>query len=217
MRILEQSDHFKVLSQLMWQDQNNDNYLAYLRIIENLYKKYHSDFWQQWKKDVYDLNTANDFGLRIWSIKLDVPIFGTNTPDPLDFEAFGFDSDEALNFDNGSFATDSNEQYKLTTEQKRTILKLRFYQLQSDCNTVSTNKYLASLFGSGKMYVINNQDMTLSVISDGSIDSEVLRAIEELDLIPREATVNLLFAIDSSEMFGFDSDYDNFDNGIFGD
>ena len=202
------------LDGLMWQDNQSENMIALMEAYNERIKTVHTEFWDDWYNNVYNLKTANDFGLKVWSVILDLPLFGTNTPSPKDYKAFGF-SPVGYNFGHSNFATDSNSQYGLTTEQKRTLLRLRYYQLVARGNSWETNRFLREVFGSGIIHVISNQDMTIDVVQTGSIDTEVLRAIKELDLIPRPATVQTRFVKGIIKAWGFASHSRNFFDGNF--
>ena len=171
------SDALQVLG---WQDSNSPNFLSVVHGHKKITDKLKKDFLDSWLKDVYTLETANEFGLKVWSIILNVPLFGTNTPSDLNYPAFGFDRDttggapNSGNFDNSNFATDTNSQYRLTVEEKRQILKLRYYNLVSRGNSFETNRFLQDVFGNGIIHVANNQDMTIDVVITGSISQEVI-------------------------------------------
>lgn len=214
MRIKTPTFTFDALDGLMWQDNQSENMIALMEAYNERISTVHTEFWEDWYNNVYNLMTANEFGLKVWSIILDLPLFGTNTPSPANYPAFGF-ATTSKNFGFSNFATDSNSQYGLTTEQKRTLLRLRYYQLVSRGNSWETNRFLQSVFGSGIIHVINNQDMSMDAVITGPIDSEVLRAVKEQDLIPRPATVEIRFVNGVIKNWGFSSNARNFYDGNF--
>ena len=199
---------------LGWQDNAAENLLALLQAKQDWYQANHCDFWNDWVRDVFDLRTANEFGLRVWSIILNVPIFGTNNPSPADYPAFGFDA-FGLAFGQGNFATDSNAAFGLSLEQKRMVLRLRAFKLMARGNHTDTNRFLSRVFSSGSVYVLDGQNMTISLVYTQQIAPELLRAIQDLDLIPRPSGVGIRYVDASLSSWGFEPNGLNFNNGNF--
>lgn len=205
-----------LLRVILWQDENAENLRGLLELKQQWYEENHCQFWKDWYRDVFDLNTANDFGLRVWSEILDLPLFATNQPSPDDYPAWGFDSDTNRNFDNGNFAVDENSAFLLTTEQRRIILKLRYFQLITRGAIPEINRFLATLFGDGFIYALDGLDMTMVYVNTERLPAELRRAIVDLDLLPRPAGVKIRYVDGSLLSWGFDSDSNqNFDNGNF--
>lgn len=204
-----------LLRSLLWQDDHTVNLRGLLELKQQWYQRNHCDFWQNWIRDVFDLNTANDFGLRVWSEILDIQLFATNQPSPANYPSFGFDSDTNRNFDNSNFAVDSNQSFLLSTEQRRIILKLRFFQLVTRCAIPEINRFLSYIFGRVNIYALDGNDMTMRYVNTERIAPELRRAIVELDLLPRPAGVEIIYVDGSLESWGFDDGSQNFDNGNF--
>lgn len=203
-----------LLQVILWQDNEATNLQQLLTLKQNWYNENHCDFWNNWVRDVFDLRTANNFGLRVWSEILNVPLFGTIEESPSDYPAFGF-ADFGLGFDQGNFATDDNSAFGLTTEQRRTVLRLKAFKVLSRANYRDTNRFLAHLFGQGTMYILDGLNMNISFIYTQGIAPELLRAIQELDLIPRPSAVQINYIDASLESWGFAPAGLNFDNGNF--
>ena len=130
------------LEDLMWQDNNSTNLRYLMELYTERIKTIHTTFWEDWYKNVYDLRTANNFGLHVWSIILELPLFGTNVASPASYRAFGFNTAGINNFDQTNFATDSNSQFALLLEDKRKLLQLRYHQLTARANSFETNRFL---------------------------------------------------------------------------
>ena len=115
---------------VIWQYNDAERLQELLRLKQQWYDKNQRDFWENWYRDVFDLRTANDFGLTVWSRILDVPITVETTESPGDYHAWGFSDEVGIsdspisNFNQGNFATPGDELAGLTTEQKRIILRL---------------------------------------------------------------------------------------------
>ena len=63
-----------LLQAILWQYNNATSLQSLLNseqawVIEN-----QTEFWENWLRDVFDLRTANEFGLSVWSIILGIPL-----------------------------------------------------------------------------------------------------------------------------------------------
>ena len=203
-----------LLRVLLWQDNESVNLQQLLTLKQNWYNTNHCEFWNNWVVDVFDLRTANEFGLRVWSEILNVPLFGTTEASPSDYLAFGFDA-FGTGFGQGNFATDSNSNFGLTLEQQRIVLRLKAFKIQSRANYRDTNAFLSHLLGHGVMYVLDGQDMSIQVVYTQTIGGELLRAVQDLDLIPRPSGVSIRFVFAGLQSWGFDPLGLNFNNGNF--
>lgn len=58
---------------LNWMDNQAPNITSLINQKQDWYNQQHHNFWDQWTKDVFDINTANPFGLSIWCNILGVP------------------------------------------------------------------------------------------------------------------------------------------------
>ncbi len=199
-----------LISAILWEDNDAVNLQGLINAKQAWYQENHCDFWNDWITDVFDLNTANAFGLRVWAEILNIPLFTGVTPSPNSFPDWGFRDN---NFGNGSFATESNSTYRLSTDQQRIVLRLRFFQLVTNCSSLQINDFLSSLFGRGVLYVIDNLDMTITYVNTLRIAPELIRTITELDLFPRPAGVKVNFVDGTLASWGFSPNSQNFGNG----
>ena len=211
-----------LLRVVLWQYSDAQNLQEIINRKQQWYNRNYSQFWQDWFRDVFDLKTANDFGLSVWAKILDFPISVETTESPTDFPAWGFsdtvgaDDSPISNFSNGNFATPGDELEGLTTEQKRFILRLRFYSLFSDLTVTSINAALQDVFGDENyVYVLDNNDMTITYVFSVIPDSKTLFLIENFDLLPRPSGVSYDVRIVPQVSFGFDDHRQNFDRGNF--
>ena len=78
MNVEQYNCNIDVLSALLWQDNESVNLIGLLKAKQAWYQENHCDFWNNWVVDVFDLNTANEFGLRVWSEILNISLFGVN-------------------------------------------------------------------------------------------------------------------------------------------
>ncbi|GBK97755.1 DUF2612 domain-containing protein [Vibrio harveyi] len=200
---------------LLWQDNEAKNLQALIKAQQDWIDENHCRFWDDWYKDVFNLDTANDFGLRVWSEILGLRLFATNIGSPDDFPAFGFDSDSAQNFDNGNFAVDSDQPYALATEQIRIVLKLRYFQITSRGTVPEINRALRTVFGKRSAFVVDNRNMTMTYVFAKHVSVELRRAILELDVLPRPSGVGVSITSRANPSWGFSPASRNFNNGNF--
>lgn len=201
-----------LLRALLWQYNDAVNLQSILRQKSEWYSRNHTEFWNRWIADVFNLRTANDFGLAVWAIILDMPLT-VGIPGSGARPVFGF-GQYNQNFTNGNFGRDSAGVAGLTTEQRRVVLLLRYYQLITDGTVPHVNSILKDVFGQG--YVLDHLDMTCSYIFPQSLSSTMIQVLENFDLLPRPAGVEVNILINPDEVFGFAPIYLNFENGQFG-
>lgn len=196
-----------------WQYDSADQLISYIQSKQDWYDENHSQFWTGWFNNVFNLKTANDFGLAVWSIILDMPLYEPVSASDSGYPAFGFEF--GMNFDNGNFATQDTSANNLTTEQKRILLRLRYYQLITDATIPSCNAIINDVFGEGVAYCLDGYDMTIRYVFTSSIDALLISTLVDMDLLPRAAGVKVITYDASLKTFGF-ADYGyNFDNGNF--
>lgn len=201
-----------LLRALLWQYEEASGLQSLLSSKSAWYIENETEFWTNWRRDVFDLTTANDFGCAVWGIILGIPLsIGQPGSGPRPVFGFGVHN---LNFENGNFGRDSAGVASLTLDQKRLVLRLRYYQLVSDGSVPHTNYVLQQVFGGG--YVLDGLNMTATYIFPQALSSQVIAVLEKFDLLPRPAGVGINVLINPDEVFGFAPIYLNFENGQFG-
>lgn len=204
-----------VLQALLWQYNDAENLQAILQAKQDWYDLNHKQFWIDWYNNVFNLATATDFGLSVWSYILNLPLSFDTPPDPTDKPTFGFGMFNQ-NFENGNFTSTSGTTTILTTDQKRIVLQLRYFQLVTSCTIPEVNRFLKYLFGNqGQAYLLDGNDMTQTYVFKFAIDPNLLQVIETLDLLPRPAGVESRIVIASEVPFGFGVFNENFYNSNF--
>ena len=175
-----------VLRPLQWKENAAENIRALLDNNQAWLDQNHTQFWQDFETDIFDLRTANDFGLAVWSIILDFPTFlnagATLFTNNWGFGAFRRNFNQA-NF-NQSFSG-STEDQALSTEQLRLALRLWFYRLHMDGSVTQTNAILKDLFGHlGSAYILDNLDMTITFVFDFEMTTDILNVVNNADVMP---------------------------------
>jgi len=146
-------------------------------------------FWRDWLRDVFDFNTANDFGLAVWARILDVNL-GVDAPASGNEANFGFGSNNE-NFGAGNFGRAQAGELSLTTAQKRLVIRLRYAQITKRPTLPNINETLATVFSGfgGVAYAVDNQDMTIEYLFAFTMPSSLKFVLQKYDLLLRPASV----------------------------
>lgn len=243
MRIQQFDFSVDLLRALLWHYNDAPLLQSLLQSKSDWYERVQNEFWTNWVKDVFDLRTANDFGLAVWAIILDMPLtvdVGADAPGKINFGFGSFHN----NFDNGNFTRGSGQGTRLSTEQKRIVLRLRYFQLVTRGAIPEINRFLQILFpgtvlSSGSDYVLpgyvdpsyvsggsitvkpfvyalDGLDMTMEYVFTSAPSSELQFVLQQYDLLPRPAAVKVTYRVSTRKAFGFGPLRLNFDNGTYG-
>ncbi len=177
-----------VLRALLWQYDNAPNIKALLNQKSTWYEENQTTFWESWIVDIFDLRTANVFGLQLWSIILGQSLL---TPYVIldDSNVWGFGIYNQ-NFDNGNFAQSTGGNNIYSPEIARLLLRLRYFQLVSSGTVPETNRMLSYLFADyGTAYLVDNLDMTQTYMFGFVIPAEMEYMLNNTNVLPRPAGV----------------------------
>lgn len=214
MKIQEFDFHVDLLKSLLWEYNDATALQSIIEQEQAWYNENQEQFWLDWYRDVFNLDTANDFGCSVWAIILGIPLSVVLTPAPIS-PTFGFGSDNE-NFGNGNFSNINGTVINLTLEQKRLVLKLRYFQLITRGAVTEVNAFLKYVFADfGNVYVLDGLDMTATYVLTFTPSAALNFVLKNYDLLPRPAgvKVNYLTIIDTP--FGFGPNNVNFNNGNF--
>lgn len=205
-----------VLEALLWQFNEADALITLLQKKQDWYDQNHKKFWEDWIRDVFDLRTANEFGLSVWSIILDLPLIVTLAPAPPTQPTFGFGGYNQ-NFTRGNFRLQNGGVQVLTPEQARIALRMRYFQMVSRGTIYEINKFMTYLFGRrGALKVVDGLNpMTIVYIFGFAPSSQLQFVLEKYDVLPRPAGVSATYEVVVTEAWGFGDPHENFDNGNF--
>lgn len=225
--IQEFNYNVNLLQAILWQYDEAKNLLSLINQKQAWYDKYQSQFWTDWYNNVFNIVTADQFGLSVWSYILNVPLFLDNSPEPSDKPIFGFNDNSLfpvlentyLNFQNGNFSTKGSI-IDLTIEEQRFLLRLRYYQLSDDGIVININAFLkylcltSNIGYAGTIYALDGLDMTMTyVITDAGFPQELLDAIQLLDMFPRPTGVEIKIHVNYGRQFGFNAGtFDDYEN-----
>lgn len=172
-------------------------------------------FWLEWFANVYDLRTADDFGLSVWAYILDLPLLAY-APASGDRPVFGFGVFNLNFYGDSNFGRDNDAALELSTAQRRLALRLRYYQLTTRGAVSEVNEFLAYLFGDdGLVYVLDGLDMTCTYVFTFPPNAALLYVLQNFDLLPRPAGVRVNILISPAERFGFAPYYLNYENSNY--
>jgi hypothetical protein len=214
MRIQAFDYSIDLLQAILWQYNDAVKLQSILEQKQTWYDEQYSEFWEDWYRDVFDLRTANDFGLSVWAILLNVPLTITSgqTPAP-DLWGFG---PFRRNFNRGNFAPSSSG-IKLTTAQKRLVLQLRYFQLITRGAIPEINRFLSYVFADyGQVYILDGLDMSIDYVFTFLPPSQLRFVLESFDVLPRPAAVGVNYVVLVRDTFGFGPFHFNFNRGNFG-
>jgi Protein of unknown function (DUF2612) len=142
---------------LKWMHNNAPNIQLMVDKKSDWYSQYHTTFWSDWEKNVFNLQTANTFGLMIWCIILNVPasLFGLYPlnvswaygPNRENFIESGMNSPVNPNTVGGNFYGGGDSTIINLTEV-RWALQLRYVALVADGRLSFINEMLKYIFNS---------------------------------------------------------------------
>jgi hypothetical protein len=182
-----------VMKALLWQYNTAARLQSLLEQKQAWIDENHRDFWTNWYNDVFNLQTANDFGLAVWAIILDMPIVIQVNPVEPSRPTWGFEEFHR-NFERGNFFSGSGGPQVLTPNDARIALKLRYYQLISRGTVPEINEIGSKVFGDyGTMWVTDNNDMSIVFNFDFTPSAQLLLVIISNDLLPRPAGVSATY------------------------
>jgi len=200
---------------LLWQYNNAENLEGLITKKQEWYNENNNEFWDDWLRDVFDLRTANSFGLSVWSIILNLPIAVTQDPSPPK-PTWGFGVNNE-NFNSGNFTNLNSTVVNLTLEQARLVLRLRYFQLVTSGRIPEINNFIRPLFEEqfGVVFAYDNLDMTMTYIFKFDPPQQLRFVLENYDILPRPSGVLLNLLYDPQPGWGFGPLNLNFGNGNF--
>lgn len=179
----------------------------------------HKEFWENWYTDVFNIPTANAFGLSVWSRILGLPFLLDQVPE--DYPTFRFDNPE--NFDQGNFRP-SGGGVSLTIPDYRVALQMWFFRCISDCTFWKVNNFynfiLKERFGEKAIVLVDSSKlpvplpMVWTYVFNVEISAQLFTAITTYDLLVRPTGVKVQFEFSDRNIFRFDNP-ENFDQGNF--
>lgn len=204
-----------VMRALLWQHNEAVGLHSVLGQKQAWYDANQKQFWLDWVRDVFDLRTANRFGLTLWSIILGIPLTVTLPPSPTTKKNWGFGTFNK-NFGNGNFGSLGSSSAGLTVEQARLLLRLRYFQLICRPTVPEINRIMKSVFSEyGRVYALDDLAMHIRYVFTFVPPSTISFVLNNFDVLPRPAAVELEYLVLTRPAFGFGPFNKNFENGTF--
>lgn len=140
-----------LLQNILWQYDLAANLVGLSQAKQDWYDSEWKGFWESWEESVFNLRTANLFGIVVWALILDVPTSLVYAGVVTDARPFGFANRN--NFNNSNFYG-SNAASVLTLEEARKLLRIRYYAQTMSPTVGNINYMLKDVFSdSGLAYI----------------------------------------------------------------
>ncbi|RKS87346.1 uncharacterized protein DUF2612 [Orbus hercynius] len=176
-----------------------------------------TDIVNKFYDNVFNLDTANSYGLDVWARIVDVSRYVKF--DSIG-EVFGFDGQKLSTFNRGSFYSGEKvtTTLKLADDFFRTVIKSKAAVNISDSSIKDINRILGSIFNSDiKPFVTDNLDMSMHYVFPFYLRDNEISLIKNSNILPRPSGVKLRGIITiPNQVFGFfGSNCQTFNNGTF--
>lgn len=219
MRIQQFDYSVDVTQSILWQYDKATNLLSLINSKQAWYTENQTQFWTDFYNNIFNLITANNFGLAVWAYILNTPLYVDIEPISPTKLNWGF-GPYNKNFAHGNFVRDYA--LNLTTEEQRFLLRLVYYKLSNRCDVTDVNIFLNYLLStsdinySGTIYMLDGLDMSITyVFTTNDFPVHLYQIIQNLDALPRGAGVKILYQVHSNFNWGFGPYRKNFTHGNF--
>tara|TARA_R110000851_G_C13009066_1_gene559154 strand:+ start:352 stop:939 length:588 start_codon:yes stop_codon:yes gene_type:complete len=178
-----------LLKHIPWQYDNAEHLKKIIQNKQDNFQKYVIDFINDFYTNVYNVDTANDFGLRIWEIILNIDFTIPELP-PRTNNIFGF-GDFNSNFYNSNFLPVAGEDNSLSVELKRLVVKLKYQSYFAPSSIIEINRVVKIIL-SDTSYAIDNLNMSVTINIDSSnVDPERFNIMKDYYLLSIPAAVSI--------------------------
>lgn len=204
---------------LLWQHGAAPRLSSLILSKQAWYQKNCDQFWQDWFDNVFNLATADEFGLQVWGIILGIPIgVASGAPQPIVVKPWGFGANNE-NFGNGNFlpnAGTGSGGVLLSLVEARLLLRLRYFYLTCRPCPVQVNEWFSAnapfisvqdSFDMGPLRYDFAQQMSPQFIALATLGG----------ILPQPSGVGIEISVFGRKVFGFGPDNQNFTNGNFKD
>lgn len=204
---------------LLWSDNKAEKLTKYIELKQQWYKDNVISFSEDWRVNVFNIDTANEFGVSVWArilgIELSLNLGTSETKPVIGFKVEG-DTQPFENFNNGNFTSRTGFHVGLTLELARLVVKLRYLKLIARPTVPYINRMLNIAFGKGNVYVLDDLRMEFVTYVFNREPGQLLRLlVEYFDLLPRPSCVGIRLIVDREGVFGFGEFNDNFEYSNF--
>ncbi len=167
-----------ILTAIDWQRSNATTFIELAKKKQEWYEGNHCQFWNDWVNEVFNLDTANEFGLSVWARILALPLFGENLGD--------------------------TNPVTLTLEQKRIMLKLKAFICSMNSSTYEINRKMKEIFGGIKLVAIDALNMNYYYYVFDDEIADFVQTLINYNLLPAPNSVLVSVVINPGDTpFGF--------------
>lgn len=217
---VQQFDYSVDLTQsILWQYDKATNLLSLVNQKQDWYDVNQTEFWTDFYNNIFNLLTANNFGLAVWAYILNTPLYVDVEPISPTKANWGF-GQYRKNFNHGNFVKDNV--LSLTTEEQRFLLRLVYYKLSNRGDVTDVNEFLNYLLTTsninytGTIYMLDGLDMSITyVFTKNDFPSNLFQIIKDLDALPRPTGVKIVCSVHTDFNWGFGAFRRNFTHGNF--
>ena len=181
------------------------------------------DFEDSFIDEVWDVLTSGTYGLNVWGKIVGVGRYvtasssgsffgfqGTSTTDPSATFPHPFNTKP---FYSGKLETTN---VMLGDDAYRTLILAKAFSNISIGTIPEINRFLTILFKNrGTAHIVNNRDMTLTVVVDFDLFQYERSILQNYNVMPIPSGVILSITNSNNDFFGFSSDAQPFDQGVF--
>ena len=199
---------------LIWQYNEATKLQELVKREQSNYDNFGGGYISKWFDDVYNFNTANEFGLNIWAVILGIT-FTTEEVKPR-ARVYGYES-YRKNYYEANYSPMEVEDAKLTLEQKRLIIKLTYLKRFVRPTEDNIKVFLRAIFENDKRVNIKDKfDMTGGLVMfTKTLPIGTLDMIRRFDLIPRPAGVEYAGTV-KRKAYGYGRFRKNFNKANYG-
>lgn len=181
-----------LLRSVLWQYENADGLKSLVTGQQEWINIAHTQAWNDWVKNIFNLKTANAFGLAVWARILDVSLTIEREGSVDDVFGFGIEHE---NFENGGFGIAAGATENIGIEPARSMLLARWFTLTYAPTVPNINMILEVLFGVGEVYLADNLDMTMKYVFINEPNYRTRDILKNENFLPRPSGVAATFEI----------------------
>lgn len=187
--ILNLFNSIPLTDNILWQYDSAPNLKSLIESKQNWYNANNEQFYEGIINNFLNLTTANDWGLNLWGLILQVP----------------------------RTYTINGENVVLAKERYRLVLRAKLLLTKMNGTVPEILDYLNFLFeGNGQISVIDNLDMTITYRFNFNLSNLQLAVLTTADLLPTPAGVQANIITLDNKVFGFNgSNAQPFNQGRF--
>ena len=161
---------------ILWQYDNAPNIKSLIESKQNWYNTNNEQFYNNLIDNFLNINNANDWGLSLWGMVLQVP--------------------RTYNLD--------GEEITLDKERYRTLIKAKLLLIKMNGTVPEILAYLNFLFkASGRITVTDNLDMTVTYRFNFNLSDLQIAILSTANLLPTPAGVKANILTLDNKVFGF--------------